>query len=159
MISRAHMHKGASQQLIEKHRRARWGRNGPRLVGPGRPAGLACSQPGSRSPFDLGAHLFIASAFVGHHIHPFIREPPTRRRSTGGSRWPPRVLELPRRWLRLDPSCHGWPGVVKPWWSSEAMPWIHQGTCTFDGDINLILSLLLIYIDGCLLSFMCVASI
>jgi hypothetical protein len=36
-------------------------------------------------PFALGAHLFIASAFAStdHHIHSFIREPPTRRRSTG----------------------------------------------------------------------------
>jgi hypothetical protein len=37
--------------------------------------------------------------------------------------------------------------------------WIHQGTCTFDGDINLILSILLIYFDARLLSFICVASI
>jgi hypothetical protein len=66
---------------------------------------------------------------------------------------------LPWRWLWLDPSRHGWPCVVKPWWSSGAMPWIHQGTCTFDGDINLILSLPLIYSNACLLSFMCVASL
>jgi hypothetical protein len=39
------------------------------------------------------------------------------------------------------------------------MPWIHQGTCNFDGDINLILSLLLIYFDACLLSLLSVASI
>jgi hypothetical protein len=37
-----------------------------------------------------------------------------------GSRRPPRVLELPRRWLRTCPSHHGWPCVVKPWWSSGA---------------------------------------
>jgi hypothetical protein len=92
-------------------------------------------------------------------IHPFITEPPTRGEAPGGSRRPPRVIKLPRRWLRLDPSHHGWPCVVKPWWSSGAMPWIHQGTCTFDGDINLILSLPLIYFDACLLSFMCVASL
>jgi hypothetical protein len=66
---------------------------------------------------------------------------------------------LPRRCLRLDHSRHGWPCVVKPWWSSGAMPWVHQGICTFDGYINLILSLLLIYYDACLLSFICVASI
>jgi hypothetical protein len=77
----------------------------------------------------------------------------------GGSRRPLQVLELPRRWLRLDPSRHGWSYVVKPWWSPGAVPWIHRGTCTFDGDIKLILSLLLIYFDACLLSFMCVASI
>jgi hypothetical protein len=38
----------------------------------------------------------------------------------GGSRRPPQVLELPRRWLRPCPSRHGWPCVVKPWWSSGA---------------------------------------
>jgi hypothetical protein len=111
-------------------------------------------------PFDLGSCLFIASAsaFADRHIHPFIREPPTRGEAPGGSRRLLQVLKLPRRWLRLDPSCHDWPCVVNPWWSSEAMPWIHQSTCTFDGDINLIFSLLLIYFDACLLSFMCVAS-
>jgi hypothetical protein len=108
--------------------------------------------------FALGAHLFIASASAGHHIHPFIKEPPTRGEAPGGSRRPPQVLEFPRRGLRLDPSCHGWHCVVKPWWSSGAVPWIHQDTCTFDSDINLILSLLLIYFDACILSFMCVAS-
>jgi hypothetical protein len=113
----------------------------------------------SAPPFALGARLFIASASASRHIHPFIRESPTRGEAPGGNRQPPQVLELPRRWLRLDPSHHGWPCVVKPWWSSRAVPWIHQGTCTFDGDINLILSLLLIYFDACLLSFMCVASI
>jgi hypothetical protein len=109
-------------------------------------------------PFDLGAHIFIVSASAGRHIHPFIREPPTRGEAPGGSRRPLQVLKLPRRWLMLDLSRHGWPGVVKPWWSSGVMLWIHQGTCTFDGDINLILSLLLIYFIACLLSFMCVAS-
>jgi hypothetical protein len=38
----------------------------------------------------------------------------------GGSRRPPRVLELPKRWLRPCPSHHGWPCMVKPWWSSGA---------------------------------------
>jgi hypothetical protein len=38
----------------------------------------------------------------------------------GGSRRPPQVLELPRRWLRPCPSRHGCPCVVKPWWSSGA---------------------------------------
>jgi hypothetical protein len=37
-----------------------------------------------------------------------------------GSRQPPQVLESPRRWLRPCPSHHGWPCVVKPWWSSGA---------------------------------------
>jgi hypothetical protein len=50
----------------------------------------------------------------------------------GGSRRPPWVLELPRRWLRPCPSRHGWPCVVKPWWSSGAATWIRQVICTFN---------------------------
>jgi hypothetical protein len=60
---RAHMHKGASQQLTEKHRGARRGQTGPK--------------------------------------------------------WP-------------RPSHHGWPCVVKPWWSSRAATWIRQVACTFN---------------------------
>jgi hypothetical protein len=58
-------------------------------------------------------------------------------RSTRGSRRPRQVLELPRRWFRPCPSRHGWPCVVKPWWSSGATPLIHQGICTLNiqGDI------------------------
>jgi hypothetical protein len=83
--SRGHMHKGASQQLTEKHRGARRGRIGPKWAWAGRPrpGGPAWSEPGSRPLFALGACLFIASASAGHHIHPFIREPPRRRRSIG----------------------------------------------------------------------------
>jgi hypothetical protein len=73
-MSRAHMHKGASQQLTEKHRGARRGRTGPKCAQAGRP-GLFWAR--FAPPFDLGACLFIASASVGRHIHPFIREPPT----------------------------------------------------------------------------------
>jgi hypothetical protein len=83
-MSRAHMHKGASQQLTQKHRGARRGRTGLKQawpVGPGQPAWPILSPV--CAPFDLGAPLYIASASVDHHIHPFIREPPTRRRSTG----------------------------------------------------------------------------
>jgi hypothetical protein len=45
--SRADMHMGASQQLTEKHRGAKWGRTGPKRawVGRPRPAGLACFRP------------------------------------------------------------------------------------------------------------------
>jgi hypothetical protein len=56
----------------------------------------------------------------GWSIHPIIREPATRGEAPGGSRRPPQVLELPRRWPRSYPSHHGWPYVVKPWWSSGA---------------------------------------
>jgi hypothetical protein len=52
-------------------------------AGQPRPAGLACSGPGLRPPFNLGARLFIASASTDRHIHPIIREPPTRKRSIG----------------------------------------------------------------------------
>jgi hypothetical protein len=36
-MSRAHMHKGESQQLTEKHRGARWGQTGPKRAWAGRP--------------------------------------------------------------------------------------------------------------------------
>jgi hypothetical protein len=65
-----------------------------------------------RAPFALGARLFMASASAGRHIHPFIREPPTRGEAPGGRRRPPQVLKLPRRWPRTCPSRHG--GVPEP---------------------------------------------
>jgi hypothetical protein len=71
--------------------------------------------------FAIGACLFIASASAGRHIHPFIREPPTWGKAPRGSRRQPQVLNLPRRWIRLDPSRHVWPCMVKPWWSSGAV--------------------------------------
>jgi hypothetical protein len=70
------MHKGTSQQLTEKHQGARRGRTGPKWAWAGRPrpAGPACSEPGSHPPFALGACIFIASASAGCHIHPFFWE-------------------------------------------------------------------------------------
>jgi hypothetical protein len=79
-MSSAHMHKGASQQLTEKHRGVRWGRTRPKRAWADR--GRPVPSP-VRAPFDLGAHLFTASASGGRHIHPIIRELPTRRKSTG----------------------------------------------------------------------------
>jgi hypothetical protein len=117
MMSRAHIHKGANKQLTEKHRGARQGRTGPKRAWAGRP-GLF--QARFAPPFALGARLLIASASTGCHIHPFIREPPTRGEAPGGSRRAPQVLELPRRGPIPCPSHHGWPCVVKPWWSSGA---------------------------------------
>jgi hypothetical protein len=78
---RAHMWKGESQQLTEKRRGAKWGRT--RL-----------KRARFMTPFDLDASLYIASASAGRHIDPFIRELPTRRRSTGRK---PTVAASPRR--------------------------------------------------------------
>jgi hypothetical protein len=47
MTSRAHMHKGASQQLTEKHRGARRGQTGPNQAWAD---GLACFGPDSHLP-------------------------------------------------------------------------------------------------------------
>jgi hypothetical protein len=68
-----------------------------------------------------------------------------------------RVLELPRRWLRPCPSRHGWPCVVKPWWSSGAATRIRQVVVpsTF-GDVTISCHTL-IYYELCL--FICVATI
>jgi hypothetical protein len=68
--------------------------NWPRSVGEqngaesGRKGPISPSWPGLfraqfTPSFDLCAPLYIASASIGRHIHPFIRETPTRRRSTG----------------------------------------------------------------------------
>jgi hypothetical protein len=54
----------------------------------------------------------------------YLRRPPHpsfHQRAAETNRRPPRVLELPRRWLRPCPSRHGWPCLVKPWWSSGAV--------------------------------------
>jgi hypothetical protein len=95
----------------------------------------------------------------GWSIHPIIREPPTRRRNTGGSRRPPQVLKLPRRWPRTCRSHHGYPCMVKPWWSSGAATWIRQVVCTFNIRwwYKSILVFTLIYYESCL--FICVATI
>jgi hypothetical protein len=58
------------------------GQNGPGPVGLGRSA-QPVFMPVRAPPFALGACLFIASASADRHIHPFIRESPRRRRSTG----------------------------------------------------------------------------
>jgi hypothetical protein len=128
------MHKGVSQQLTEKHRGARRRRIGPKWAWAGRPrlAGPAHFHPGSWPPFALGACLFIASASTSRHIHHSSESRRDEGKAPWGSRRPLRVLELPRRWLMPCPSHHGWPCVVKPWWSSEAATWIHQVICTFN---------------------------
>jgi hypothetical protein len=151
-------HAEGSKSAID--REASGSKMGPNRAERGRsaPAGLACFEPGSRLLL-IYVLLYIlplppsaATSIHSSERHRHEGEAP------GGSQRPSQVLELPRRWLRLDRSRHGWPCVMKPWWSSGAVPWTYQGTCTLDGDINLILSLLLIYFDACLLLFMCVAS-
>jgi hypothetical protein len=82
--SKAHMHvhtnKGSREKQPQPGRKPmpKWAY----ASRPG-PTGPAHSGPGSRPLFALGACRFIASASAGRHIHPFIREPPTRRTSTG----------------------------------------------------------------------------
>jgi hypothetical protein len=145
--------------LTKKRRGANRGRTGLKRAQAGqpRPASPACFRAGSRLPLTyMLLYILPLPPSAATSIHSESRQ--HKGEASGGSRRPPQVLKLPRRWLRLDSSRHGWPCVVKPWWSSGAVPWIHQGTCTFDSDINLILSLLLIYFDACLLSFMCVAN-
>jgi hypothetical protein len=95
------------------------GRNGPGPVGPGRPSLFRARFP-PPLPYVL-VYLLPLPPQAATSIHSS-----ERRQHEGeaprGSRRPPQVLELPRRWLRLDPSRHGWPCVVKPWWSSGAVP-------------------------------------
>jgi hypothetical protein len=90
----------------------------------------------------------------GWSIHPINREPPTRRRSTERKPTAAASLEFLRRCPRPCPNHHGWPYVVKPWWSSEAATWIRQVVVppTFDGDINQFSSLLW-YSTSCAYSY------
>jgi hypothetical protein len=121
MTSRTHMQKGASQQLIEKRQGAKRGepsRNGPGPVTPGQPAcpvlslvrDALCPVLLNKLPLPLPAAISIHSSESRQH----------EGEAPGGSRRPPQVLELPWRWPRPCPSHHGWPYVVKPWWSSRA---------------------------------------
>jgi hypothetical protein len=90
------------------------GRNGPG------PVGLACFGPGSRPPLTyMLLYLLPLPLPTATSIH----SSESRRHegeAPGGSRRPPQVLKLPRRWPRPCPSCNGWLCVVKPWWSSGA---------------------------------------
>jgi hypothetical protein len=102
-------------------------------------------------PFVLDAPRLINSSYPEGPMHPFTREPHNRRRHARGSRRPPQVLEFPRRWPRSCPTHHGWPCMVKTWWSSGAMPCIHQGNCTLYVRwwYKSCLFLTLIYFDAC----------
>jgi hypothetical protein len=111
-----------------------------RLAQGPRPAGLARFRGGSASPLSQGfLGLFIArTLFNSASIHPEHDENLEPRPERDDDRR--KSSMLPRRWLRLDPSRHGWPCVVKPWRSSGAMPWIIKARVQLNGDINLILS-------------------
>jgi hypothetical protein len=152
------MQKGACQQLTEKHRGVNGDWTGPRSVCP-RLTGLAPFSWRFDLLFDLDAPLSINSSYAEGPLHPFTREPPTWKRSTGGSRRTLQILELPRRWPRTCPSRHGCPYMVKPWWNFGATPCIHQGICTFNIRwwYNRILSLL--WVTSMRALFICVDSI
>jgi hypothetical protein len=54
---------------------------------------------------------------INPSIHQKAAEMKEKHREEADGR---RVLVLPRRWLRPCPSHHGWPCMVKTWWSSGA---------------------------------------
>jgi hypothetical protein len=127
------MHKGASQQLTDKHRGARRGWTGLKRAQDGQPNLFSCR---FATPFDLHAPLYIATASTGRHIHPFIEESPTRRRST----W---------RSCLGDGLGHSLAAMVGPtWWSyggvlEPRLEFVKSFVPSiFDGDINQFLPLL-----------------
>jgi hypothetical protein len=112
---------------------------------------------------DPGMHIGLHLVFFGKigvtPPHPSIHQ--SRRHegeAPGGSRRPPQVLELLRRWPRPCPSRHGWPCMGKPWWSSGTATCIRQVVCTFNIRwwYKSILVFTLIYYELCL--FICVAT-
>jgi hypothetical protein len=134
MTSRAHMQEGASQQLTEKHQGARRGQTGWKRAWDSRPrpADLACYEPGSCPPL---TYVLLYILPLPLPAATWIHSSESRRHegeAPGGSRRSSQVLELLRRCLRPCPIHHGWPCVVKPWWSSGAATWILQVVCTFN---------------------------
>jgi hypothetical protein len=107
------------------------GRNGPGPASLGRPAQPVPSPV--RDPLlpQVLVYLLPLPPPVATSIHS-SESHRDEGEAPGGSWRPPRVLELPKRWLRPCPSHHGWPCVVKPWWSSRAATWIRQVVCTFN---------------------------
>jgi hypothetical protein len=88
--SKAHMQVHTNKGSREKQPGRKPGPNRAEMgLGRPGPTGPTHSGPGSCPHFALGACLFIAPASAGRHIHPFIKEPPTQRRST--RRKPPAV--------------------------------------------------------------------
>jgi hypothetical protein len=148
---------------IRDHARSNRGANrgwtGQKGAGAGRPrpADPAWSERGSRPPFALGACLFIASASAGRHIHPFIREPPRRRKSTG--RKPTAAATSS---CLGDGLGHALATMVGPaWWSHGGLPeprleFVKSFVPSTFGDVTISCHTL-IYYELCL--FICVATI
>jgi hypothetical protein len=133
MMSRAHMHKGASQQLTEKHQRARWGRNGP---------GLFRAQ--FAPPFcpRCSSIYYLCLRRPPHpSIHQRAADTKKHREEADGHRSSSSCLG--------DGLGHALAAMVGPaWWSHGGVPEPCFGSIkafvlsTFDGDINQSLSLL-----------------
>jgi hypothetical protein len=144
--SRAHMHKGASQQLTEKHRGARRGRTGPKRAWAGRPrpVGLACFGPGSCSlcPRCLSIYCLCLRRPPHPSIHQRVTDTMEKHREEADG-------------CRKSSSClgdglgHALAAMVGPvWWSHGGVPVSRLEfvksfvPSIFDGDINIFLSLL-----------------
>jgi hypothetical protein len=129
-MSRAQMHKGASQQLTEKHRGARRGRNGPGPVGPGRPA-WPVSGPVRALLWPRCSSIYCLYLRWPPHPSIYQRAADTmekHREEADGRHKSSSCLG--------DGLGHALATMVGPaWWSHggvpEPMPWFHHGNCTF----------------------------
>jgi hypothetical protein len=122
--SRAHMQVHTNKGSREKQPGRKPGPNQAEL-GLGRPAWADRPSPlrAQFVPPFCPRCLSIYCLCLCRPPYPSIHSSESRRdegEAPGRSRRPPRVLELPRRWLRPCPNRHGWPCVVKSWWSSGA---------------------------------------
>jgi hypothetical protein len=83
--------------------------------------GRSRARQGGARPKAPQGHKYTPLGAQGGVINPSIHqkaaEMKEKHREEADGR---RVLVLPRRWLRPCPSHHGWPCMVKTWWSSGA---------------------------------------
>jgi hypothetical protein len=142
-MSRAHMHKGASQQLTEKHRGARRGRNGSGPVGPHQPAWpVSGTVRTPLCPRCLSIYWLCLRRPPHPSIHQRVSDTKEKHREEADGR-------------RKSSSClgdglgHALATMVGPaWWSYGGVPeqrleFVKSFVpSTFDCDINLLLSLL-----------------